>query len=99
MLNTLLMTLPLALGLAFSALYGLPFPESVIIPTVGGGLMNLGFWYFYPSSIEPIPELRKSILARSRAGFLLVGILHAIAIMLLLVLDLRWVFELLPFGF
>lgn len=98
-LNTLLMTLPLALGLAYSAISGLAFPESVIIPTIGGGLMNIGFWLFYPSTILPIPELRRSVLARSRTGFLLAFMLHALAIAMLLTLDLRWAAELLPFGF
>jgi len=94
LLNTVALTLPLATGLVLVAIYGLDFPDSVIVPTIGGGLMNLGFFLFYSRSIKPIPWLRKSFFGRSRAMFLLVAFLHLVAISLLLTLDLRWALEL-----
>jgi hypothetical protein len=96
MLNTFLLTLPLCLGLAYAAISKVEIPMSIVIPTIGGGLMNLGFWLFYDRTIGPIPELSKSIFGRSRTGFLLVSILHLVAIFILLTFDISWILRMLP---
>lgn len=93
-LNTLIIALPLFLGLLYSALFNPGIPNSIIIPTAGGGLMNFGFWLFYNNTIKPIPELSKSIFGNNRDMFLPVSILHFIAISILLVYDTSWIFEL-----
>lgn len=94
LLNSIAIALPLVAAFSYSVLFSLEIPESIILPTAGGGLMNLGFWAFYPKSIKPIPELSESIFGKYRNMFLLSGILHFIAISLLLVFDIKWVFEL-----
>lgn len=91
MLNTAAFASPLFLGLLYSLLFNLGIPNSIIIPTAGGGLMNLGFWLFYRNTIGPIPELSK--FYKNQDMFLLVSILHLVAISILLVFDVGWIFE------
>ncbi|MBU0531998.1 hypothetical protein KKB44_00735 [Candidatus Micrarchaeota archaeon] len=93
LLNICVLASLLFFGLLYSALFHPGIPNSIIIPTIGGGLMNLGFWFFYKSTFAPIPELSKSIIGK-RTGFLFVSFLHLIAISLLLIFDISWIFEL-----
>jgi len=93
--NTVAAALPLYLGLLYSALFNPGLPYNVIIPTIGGGLMNFSFWLFYNSTLRPIPELSKSLLTNNRKSFLLIALLHVVAIAILLVHDIKWIFELL----
>ena len=90
-LNTAALISPLFLGLSYSMLLSPGIPDSIIIPTTGGGLMNLGFWLFYPDTIARIPELH-GFLGKNRNMFLLVSILHLAAILILLIYDVSWVF-------
>jgi hypothetical protein len=91
-LFSIAIALPLAIGLIYVALMNTKLPYSMIIPTAGGGLMNLGFWYFYKASVGAIPELRK--IWKSQIMFLFVSILHLVAILILFVYDISWIFEL-----
>jgi len=90
----LFMASPLLLGLLFVELYKPAFPLTIIIPTVGGGIMNFCFWAFYNSIIKPVPILSKTILGNNRAMFLLSSTLHWVAIALLLLFDFRWALSL-----
>ncbi|MBD3210286.1 hypothetical protein GF318_02795 [Candidatus Micrarchaeota archaeon] len=91
-LNILVLASPLFLGLAYVLLARVDFPYSIVIPTTGGGIMNFCFWFFYNQSIKPVPELSNSILGKNRKGFLFVGLLHLVAILVLLAYDISWVF-------
>ncbi|MBU0527415.1 hypothetical protein KKE92_02955 [Candidatus Micrarchaeota archaeon] len=90
----LFMASPLMLGLLFVELYKPLFPFNIIIPTVGGGIMNFCFWAFYNSIIKPVPILSKTILGNNRTMFLLSSTLHWVTIALLLIFDFSWVFGL-----
>ncbi|MHA2066117.1 MAG: hypothetical protein ACXABY_17235, partial [Candidatus Thorarchaeota archaeon] len=85
---------PLIVALLYAGIYNVDIPYSIIIPTTGGGLMNLGFWLFYKSSIKPIPELSKSLFGKHKDAFLFSSFLHLVAILILLTIDVRWIFEL-----
>lgn len=95
-LNTFIFSLPLFFGLVYSALFGLALPESVIVPTAGGGLMNIGFWAFYNSSVGSIPGIER-ILSKNRHMFLFSAALHFAVILVLLVYDVSWIPEILGF--
>lgn len=90
-LNTIALTAPLAFALLYSAASNLAIPDSIIIPIAGGGIMNLGFWFFYKHTIGPIPELSKSVFGKQQ-NFLLVGMLHFAAIPIPLIFDVSWLF-------
>ncbi len=95
--NTAALLSFLFFGLLYSVLFSPALPDSIVIPTAGGGLMNFGFWVFYSSTIGSIPELRKSFIAKSRDMFLLSGALHFAAVFILLVYDVSWIVELFRF--
>lgn len=96
-LNTVAFALPLFFGLSYSVMFSPALPDSIIIPTAGGGLMNLGFWLFHRSTIGSIPELSKNILVKNRDMFLLSSTLHFVAIFILLIYDISWILELFRF--
>ena len=93
-LNSAAIAFPLLLGLAYAAIADPGIPNSIIIPTSGGALMNFGFWVFYDKSIKPVPILKKICNCRER--FLLITALHTIAISILMVYDITWILELFP---
>ena len=92
-LNSIAITMPLAITLLYSVFFDPALPNSIIIPLIGGGLMNLGFWLFYRNTIEPIPELSRSIFGKQHM-FLLVSVLHLVVISILFIFDVSWVFGL-----
>ena len=89
MINTLSFSSPLVFGLFYSMAFNPGIPNSIIIPTIGGGLMNLGFWLSYKNTIGSIPELSKL----KKNNFLLSSILHLLAILILITVDIAWIFE------
>lgn len=93
--NILLLMSLLAVGLLYSILLKPRIPGSIVVPTAGGGLMNLGFWLFYNSTIAPIQELKGSVLGKQNM-FLFSAVLHLFVILIFLVFDMSWISEMLP---
>jgi hypothetical protein len=92
LLNILLIASPLMIGFAYTTYAGMDYPERIILPTIAGLIMNLGFWAFHAHTIAPIPEFERIPLGTEKRDFLLMCILHAVAILILMTIDLRWLF-------
>jgi len=96
LLNVLLVASPLIIGFSYATYVGMPYPDRVILPTIAGLVMNLGFWAFHEHTIAPIHELENVPIGTGKKDFLLMCLVHVVAILLLLTVDLSALWAALP---